>query len=39
MWKPVVMPKKKWVEQKKAQKSDDQTDDPEKICTCVEGSS
>jgi len=28
MWKPVVTPLKKWVEQEKAQSSDNQTDDP-----------
>ena len=28
MWKPVVTPLKKWVDQEKAQSSDDQTDDP-----------
>jgi len=29
MWKPVVTPLKKWVEQKKAQSSDGQKNDPE----------
>jgi len=33
MWKPVVTPLKKWVEQEKAQNSDNQTDDPG---TCVQ---
>jgi len=28
MWKPVVTPLKKWVDQEKAQSGDDQTDDP-----------
>jgi len=28
MWKPVMTPLKKWVDQEKAQSSDDQTDDP-----------
>ena len=28
MWKPVVTPLKKWVDQEKAQSSDDQTDVP-----------
>ena len=28
MWKPVVTPMKKWVEQEKARSSDDQTDHP-----------